>query len=155
MEMSLAAEAQTERLGGALAMACLPGTVIHLRGDLGAGKTTLARGFLRALGYSGAVKSPTYTLVESYALSAMTVYHLDLYRLSVPREVADIGVRDYFDGHATCLVEWPERGGGELPEADVEVSLRYHGQGRLARIAAFSEKGRSVTQSFAATNNQE
>ncbi|MEM0954070.1 MAG: tRNA (adenosine(37)-N6)-threonylcarbamoyltransferase complex ATPase subunit type 1 TsaE, partial [Pseudomonadota bacterium] len=97
-------------LGQALGELLLPGMLVALHGDLGAGKTTLSRGVLRAFGHSGAVKSPTYTLVEPYSFGDTTVYHFDLYRLGEAEELEYLGIRDYFDGHSIALVEWPERG---------------------------------------------
>jgi tRNA threonylcarbamoyladenosine biosynthesis protein TsaE len=118
---------ETEDLGGKLARA-LPAAhpealQVQLRGDLGAGKTTFARGFLRALGYAGVVRSPTYTLVESYDCGAITVVHADLYRLRDPDELETLGLRDLaIPGHV-WLLEWPQRGGNWLPAADVQVHL--------------------------------
>lgn len=121
--------------------------VVYLSGTLGAGKTTLTRGMLRAMNYEGAVKSPTYTLVEPYALSKAQVYHFDLYRLGDPEELEFMGVRDYFDQPAAgelpvlCIVEWPERGAGLLPEADLHVSLQVVGDGRKATINVGKQAG--------------
>jgi tRNA threonylcarbamoyladenosine biosynthesis protein TsaE len=99
---------------------------IQLHGDLGAGKTTLARGFLRALGYAGVVRSPTYTLVESYAVGAVMVVHADLYRLQDPDELEALGLRDLAGGDHIWLIEWPERAGRRLPAADIDITLVAH-----------------------------
>lgn len=128
----------TETLGAILARCCPAGAVIHLHGELGAGKSTLVRGLLRELGHQGAVKSPTYTLVEVYQLAGRQVYHFDLYRLGDPEELEYLGIRDYFDGQSLCLLEWPERGQGLLPAAAAVVWLDYFQHGRQARIQALS-----------------
>lgn len=182
--------AMTE-LGAKLAKAAIPGTIIYLDGDLGAGKTTLVRGFLRSLGYSGAVKSPTFTIVEPYSLEnnkfynyneleddlkpdnnnnsvtvsilgnslepanshgtanshkpvkshAQRIYHFDLYRLEDPEELEYIGIRDYLDGQAIALIEWPEKGYGVLPRADLIIKITHLSQGRKVELLSQSENG--------------
>ena len=135
-------------LGAQLAAALIPGLIVYLKGDLGMGKTTLARGFIQGLGHGGAVKSPTYTLVEPYELSGATVYHFDLYRLGDPEELEFMGVRDYFDGRSVCLVEWPERGAGFLPPADLVINIERDGLGRKVQLQAFSARGEGVIGSI-------
>lgn len=135
-------EAATLRLGTCLAASLAPGLRIYLKGDLGAGKTTLVRGTLRALGYAGRVKSPTYQLVELYRLSSLYLHHFDFYRFEHPEDWADAGFRDAFDDSNVCIVEWPEKAGNRLPLADVQISLEIVGSERKATLAAFSERGR-------------
>ncbi len=142
-------EAATVDFGRALGEAAAAGAVIYLDGHLGAGKTTLCRGVLRAFGHAGAVKSPTYTLVEPYELDAATVYHFDLYRLGEPEELEYMGVRDYFDGHSLCLVEWPQRGAGVLPSADLTVSMVAQGGGRRLSLQAHSPRGEAIAATLA------
>lgn len=115
---------------------------VYLEGELGAGKTTLTRGVLRAYGYQGAVKSPTYTLIEPYELNDQRLYHLDLYRLGDPEELEFIGGRDVLDDEALCLVEWPIRGEGWLPEGDLCIRLSVADTGRVASLSAKTERGR-------------
>jgi len=136
-------EAATLALGARLAHALQPGLVIFLWGDLGAGKTTLTRGLLAGLSYHGKVKSPTYTLVESYSLPTLTVHHFDLYRFADPEEWDDAGFRDYFGQDTVCLVEWPDKAGELLPAPDLIVELEVSASGRNYRLIAKSETGQS------------
>ncbi|MDX5332802.1 MAG: tRNA (adenosine(37)-N6)-threonylcarbamoyltransferase complex ATPase subunit type 1 TsaE [Gammaproteobacteria bacterium] len=133
-----------EALGARLAAAAQAPLVVFLEGELGAGKTTLVRGWLHGLGHQGAVKSPTYTLVEPYELPAGSLYHFDLYRLSDPEELEYMGIRDYLVGDAVALIEWPERGAGILPGADLAVAIDYRPDGREVRLRALTPDGQAV-----------
>jgi tRNA threonylcarbamoyladenosine biosynthesis protein TsaE len=137
-------EAAMVACGARIAAAAQPSLVIYLAGDLGMGKTTLSRGFIQGLGHRGAVKSPTYTLVEPYELGEWQIYHFDLYRLGDPEELEFMGIRDYFSDGAVCLVEWPERGQGALPPADITIKIERDGSGRRLLLQADTIPGRSV-----------
>jgi tRNA threonylcarbamoyladenosine biosynthesis protein TsaE len=139
----LAAEADTLALGADIARGLAPGMVLHLSGALGAGKTTLARGMLRGLGYTGRVKSPTFTLVELYEVSRLYLYHFDFYRFSSPKELGDMGFREYFGPGSVCLVEWPEKAGAGLPAADLSILIQVAGSGRQVEIVAATEAGKA------------
>lgn len=138
----LTGEADTEAVGAALAPALHRGLVIYLRGDLGAGKTTLVRGTLRALGHEGKVKSPTYTLIEPYVFSRLDLYHFDFYRFAVPDEFLEAGLDEYFAGNGACLVEWPDKAAPYLAPPDVELRLGVAGTGRHFGASALTEAGR-------------
>ena len=124
-----------ERLGRAF-NAQSESLCVFLHGDLGAGKTTLSRGILRAFGHQGAVKSPTYTLVEEYIFAGRRVYHFDLYRLGNPEELEYMGIRDYFSEGNLCLIEWPQRGEGVLPKPDVLIDIKPQAEGRFIKITS-------------------
>ena len=130
--------------GAELAAVAPHGLVIHLEGDLGMGKTTFSRGFIQSLGHRGAVKSPTYTLVEPYELGDRKIYHFDLYRLGDPEELEFMGLRDYLDGASICLIEWPARGEGFLPPADIVITIEPLGPGRRLRLQPTTRRGIAV-----------
>jgi tRNA threonylcarbamoyladenosine biosynthesis protein TsaE len=137
---------ETEALGEALAAVAEPGLKLYLSGELGAGKTTLVRGFLRGLGWRGKVTSPTFTLIEPYEAGTMPVYHFDLYRLRAPEDLEAIGFRDYFDGGGVCLVEWPERAEGLLAAPDLQVELRIQGHDRVITLRPVGAAGQRLLQ---------
>ncbi len=173
-------------LGAQLAKVIIPGSIVYLEGDLGAGKTTLVRGFLRALGHTGAVKSPTFTVVEPYILdydkfcyyneleadlklkndkdslnelneipgvdgnpSEQKIYHFDLYRLEDPEELEFMGIRDYLDGRAIALIEWPGKGYGVLPKADFIIKITHQNQGRKVELLSYTERGAAMISKIA------
>jgi tRNA threonylcarbamoyladenosine biosynthesis protein TsaE len=140
IEFMLTDAEATEALGAALARA-FPGAArgsasLHLEGDLGAGKTTCVRSLLRALGVSGLIRSPTFTLVETYRLGELTYVHVDLYRLNGPEEVEELGLRDFLGAGCLLLVEWPSKGARALPSPDLELSMSFADPGRRVRVHA-------------------
>jgi tRNA threonylcarbamoyladenosine biosynthesis protein TsaE len=147
-EFSLPDAAATERLGEMLAAGIGPGRVLHLKGELGTGKTTLVRGLLRALGHPGRVKSPSYTLLEPYNLSSLHLYHFDFYRFKDRSEWLSSGFREYFNPASACIVEWPERAAPHLAAPDVELTLDFAGEGRRARLAPRTPAGESWLSSL-------
>ncbi|MDX1656602.1 MAG: tRNA (adenosine(37)-N6)-threonylcarbamoyltransferase complex ATPase subunit type 1 TsaE [Candidatus Competibacteraceae bacterium] len=158
MTLQLGSVKDTEALGATLAAAVeragLPGPlVVGLRGELGTGKTTLVRGLLRALGQRGRVKSPTYTLLEPYDLGQRRVYHLDLYRVADPDELEYLGLRELLEPGALLLVEWPQRGTGVLPGADLELELLHRGEGREVRLEASGVEGKILLESLQCLQN--
>lgn len=138
MKLRLESIEDTELFGAALWRALPRQCLVFLRGDLGAGKTSLVRGILRAAGYQGVVKSPTYTLVEEYHLNDRNLLHFDLYRLKDPEELEWIGMDDYLRQQALCFIEWPEMGAGFLPPADIELTLAVVDQSREVEIRVLS-----------------
>ena len=141
-------EAAMEQFGAQLLRAMQHQGVVNLVGDLGMGKTTLSRGVVRAAGHQGTVKSPTYTLVEPYEQEGGTIYHFDLYRLMDPEELEYMGIRDYFTDTSLCLIEWPDKGEGLLPDADLEVFLDISGEGRSISWKAKTQKGQAAADSL-------
>ena len=150
VQLLAADEEAMVHLGTRLARALVPGAVIYLEGDLGMGKTTLSRGIVQGFGHKGAVKSPTYTLVEPYELAELNLYHFDLYRLGDPEELEFMGIRDYFTSDSICLVEWPERGQGVVPPADLVINIEREGLGRQLVLDAGTVRGQTVLQSLQA-----
>ena len=141
-------EESTLELGGSWAKSLRAPLVIHLQGDLGAGKTTFTRGILRGLGHTGAVKSPTYAIVESYPLEAFTLHHFDLYRFASPEEWEDAGLDELFASDCVCLIEWPQQGGGFTPPADITVSLNHTDGGRDCTLTAHTANGRKRLEAW-------
>ncbi|MFJ2330438.1 tRNA (adenosine(37)-N6)-threonylcarbamoyltransferase complex ATPase subunit type 1 TsaE [Pseudomonas helleri] len=141
LTLHLADEEAMVAFGGQLARITQGHGLIFLEGDLGAGKTTLSRGIIRGLGHTGAVKSPTFTLVEPYEIGDIRAYHFDLYRLVDPEELEFMGIRDYFDEDALCLIEWPQQGAGFLPKADLTITIRPHNTGRALTLSPQGSRG--------------
>ena len=144
IEQVVCGEEAMARLGGLLYKAFSSLKSVHFDGDWGMGKTTLVRGILRGGGYTGPVKSPTYTLVEPYSMEELQIYHFDLYRLHNPEELEYMGIRDYFEDGSLSLIEWPEKGGGVLPMADLIVRLALEGDGRRVSLESISPAGEGV-----------
>ena len=146
MKFDLADEPATVAMGNKIANVIRQGAVLFLHGDLGAGKTTLTRGIVQSLGHSGKVKSPTYTLVEPYELDDVSIYHFDLYRLADPEELEFMGIRDYFSQRSMSLIEWPERGEGWLPKADIVINVAYENEGRQLECIARTPIGEHIVK---------
>ncbi|HEY9030770.1 MAG TPA: tRNA (adenosine(37)-N6)-threonylcarbamoyltransferase complex ATPase subunit type 1 TsaE [Kangiella sp.] len=136
IRVDLSDESQTVLMGQKLAACIKAPMTIYFKGELGAGKTTLVRGILRGLGYQGATKSPTYTLVEPYELLDVTIYHFDLYRLSDPEELEFIGIREYQQPDSFMLIEWPDKGKGMIPKPDLVIELDYNNEGRRVNLSS-------------------
>src|SRR5450759_4067454 len=143
LKLFLVNESSTDALGVHIAPLLASGMVIFLSGHLGAGKSSLARAMLRALGYQGKVKSPTYTLVELYTISRLDLYHFDFYRFHDPKEWRDAGFNECFNDASVCLVEWPEKAAGLLPDADLDIVFNFAGDGRDVSVGAGTESGKA------------
>jgi tRNA threonylcarbamoyladenosine biosynthesis protein TsaE len=148
-------------LGAALRTTGSGALVIGIEGELGAGKTTLVSGILAALGVTGAIRSPTYTLIEPYEAAGLQLYHIDLYRLNSAREVEALGIRDLLDARAVLLIEWPSRGAGALPTEDLSVAIEYQGptaaggaQRRLLTAQAHSSTGAKLLEQILAATSE-
>lgn len=150
--LQLADEQATLKLGKDFARSLEAGVNVYLHGDLGAGKTTLVRGALNGLGFVGKVKSPTYTLVEPYQVQVnqtiINVYHFDLYRFMDEEEWDAAGFRDYFNPHSVCLIEWPDKAGSLIPQADIDVYLELNGEGRIARLIGNTTAGKACLERY-------
>lgn len=145
-QQDLPSESDTFQMAHRLAHLLKPGLIIFLQGDLGAGKTTFTRGLLRAMGHEGSVKSPTFTLIEPYEIESQTIFHCDLYRLGSADELYALGFDEYCDGKSICLIEWPEKAEGGLPDADLILVFSYQGEGRKLNISAHTENGISIVK---------
>ncbi len=151
LQWSLADEAQMIEFGRQLGRAARPDATIFLQGNLGMGKTTLCRGVVQSFGHAGVVKSPTYTLVEPYDFGEELVYHFDLYRLADPEELEYLGIRDYFSAPSLRLIEWPDKGEGVLPPADLELTISLDGTGRRISVKPYNNKGQIIADTLAET----
>jgi len=137
----MADEAAMGAFGARIAQVTKGHGVIFLEGDLGAGKTTLSRGIIRGLGHTGAVKSPTFTVVEPYEIGDIRAFHFDLYRLVDPEELEFMGIRDYFEDDALCLFEWPQKGAGILPKPDLTITISPQADGRSLNLLPQGSRG--------------
>ena len=137
----LADEQAMSDFGARIALVTAGHGLIFLEGNLGMGKTTLSRGIIRGLGHDGAVKSPTFTLVEPYEIGEVRAFHFDLYRLVDPEELEFLGIRDYFEDDALCLIEWPDKGAGFLPKPDLTITISPQDSGRSLTILSQGSRG--------------
>jgi len=151
-EAYLADEAETISIASKLSHLLQGKGLVFLAGQLGSGKTTFSRGLIRAMGHTGAVKSPTFTICEPYELDQGQVYHFDLYRLNDPEELEYMGMDDYLESGQLCLIEWPERGAHFLPECDVLVKLEVQGRGRRVFIEGKTQRGLAICEELLANN---
>lgn len=147
-QCELANEKETLELAKKFSQALQTPLVVYLEGELGAGKTAFCRGVIQALGHSGTVKSPTYTLVEPYQSGAWRIHHFDLYRLADPEELEYMGIRDYFAEDTLNFIEWPDKGYGWLPGADIEIRIEYAGNGRKIAFSALTEAGLRIIKTL-------
>lgn len=140
MQFTLLSDEALQAWGSALSKQLGAPALVFLNGNLGAGKTTLVRGFLRGLGHVGAVKSPTYTIVESYQFAELECFHFDLYRMADPEELEAMGIRDYIHEKAICMIEWPELGEGVLPEPDIIIDIKILEVGRQLQLRVINSQ---------------
>ncbi|MGK0296679.1 MAG: tRNA threonylcarbamoyladenosine biosynthesis protein TsaE [Gammaproteobacteria bacterium] len=152
MQLIISTSDAMEALGKRLANFSFAGMQIFLSGELGTGKTTLVRGFLHGFGYSGKVKSPTYTLVESYSLETLSIFHFDFYRISDPEEVESMGYREYPAADAICLIEWPEKAYGYIGEPDLLLTLEHQFDSRIIKFTAFNQQANALINNVSRDN---
>ena len=153
LSVEIHGEEAMQAFGARLGQVCGGHGVTYLRGDLGAGKTTLSRGLLRGLGHQGAVKSPTFTLVEPYEIGDVRAFHFDLYRLVDPEELEFLGIRDYFEDDALCLIEWPDKGAGFLPKPDLTITISPQDSGRSLKMLSQGSRGEAWCAALALESN--